>query len=161
MSRPNPAHITRIMQVMEAAFDPTYGEAWNERQITDALTMPSTQGLVVDEQGAPIAPESPLNDSAAPAGFVLTRKAADEEELLLIAVCPQFRRCGLGEKLIEQLFERARTIGVTRIFLEMRTGNPAVHLYEKVGFKPIGKRPNYYSLTNGERVDAITFGCSI
>lgn len=154
---PNPDHIARIMAVMEESFDPTYGEAWNKRQIADALAMPSTRGLVVDAKGRLIPDDSPQNGNPQSAGFVLTRKAADEEELLLIAVSPQFRRQGLGESLLHRLFERARNGGITRIFLEMRRGNPAIHLYEKVGFKPIGERPNYYRLANGERVDAITF----
>ena len=153
--------IARIMQVMEAAFDPTYGEAWNVRQITDALAMPSTRALVVDCEGQTIADDSAQSGAATPAGFVLTRKAADEEELLLIAVSPEFRRRGIGEALIQQLFKRAKNEGICRIFLEMRRGNPAIHLYEKVGFKPIGERPEYYRTTTGERIDAITFGCSI
>lgn len=146
---------------MEEAFDPSFGEAWNKRQVSDALAMPSTRGLVVDEEGHPINDDSPFESDSEPAGFVLTRKAADEEELLLIAVSPRFRRKGLGESLIHRLFARAKMDGIVHIFLEMRRGNPAIHLYEKVGFKPIGERPNYYRLANGHRVDAITFGRSI
>jgi ribosomal-protein-alanine N-acetyltransferase len=157
----SPDHIARIMAVMEEAFDPAFGEAWNRRQITDALAMPSTKVLVVDQNGDPIPDESANGSAPASAGFVMTRKAADEEELLLIGVSPQFRRQGLGESLIHRLFETAKAGGTRRIFLEMRQGNPAIHLYEKVGFKPIGQRPNYYRLANGERVDAITFGRAI
>lgn len=146
---------------MEEAFDPAYGEAWNKRQIADALAMPSTRALVVDENGHPIHDESASESAPRSVGFVLTRKAADEEELLLIAVCPEFRRQGLGERLIHKLLENAKAGGTRHVFLEMRRGNPAVHLYEKVGFKPIGERPNYYRLANGERVDAITFGRTI
>lgn len=159
--KPSPSHVARIMAVMEDAFDPAFGEAWNTRQINDALTMPSTRGLVIDPSGDHIPDDSPIDQANPAAGFVLTRKAADEEELLLIAVVPQFRRMGLGESLIHKLFEHARQSGTRHIFLEMRRGNPAVHLYEKVGFKPIGKRPDYYRLANGERVDAITFGCTL
>ncbi|MEL6487377.1 MAG: GNAT family N-acetyltransferase, partial [Pseudomonadota bacterium] len=90
-------------------------------------------------------------------GFVLSRHAADEEELLLIAVLPQYRAQGLGQALIDRLFEAAASRGVTRIFLEMRRGNPATHLYQKVGFEPIGERPNYYMMRDGTRIDAITF----
>ena len=149
------------MTIMEEAFDPAFGEAWNRRQITEALVMPNTRGLVVDGQGNPIPDESANPNSAEAAGFVLTRKAADEEELLLIAVSPRFRRKGLGKSLIHRLFERAKFDGTKHVFLEMRRGNPAIHLYEKVGFKTIGERPDYYRLSNGERVDAITFGRSI
>ncbi len=154
---PSPALIDRIMAVMEAAFDPAYGEAWNRRQVSDALTFANTHALVVDAQGAPIPEASP----ATPAGFVLTRHVLDEEELLLIAVVPEARRRGVGAALIEQLAVTARTRGTARIFLEMRRGNPAIHLYRKCGFAPIGERRNYYRMANGERIDAITFARSI
>jgi len=156
---PSAAHINRIMTVMEAAFDPAYGEAWNRRQIAEALALPSTHALVVDADGALI-PESP-GHTATPAGFVLTRHVLDEEELLLIAVVPEFRQRGIGSKLIDRLFTAARRRGITRIYLEMRRGNPAVHLYRKLGFEPIGERRHYYRTANGERIDAITFGRSI
>lgn len=148
--------VDRIMEVMEAAFDPTYGEAWNRRQISDALILPNTHALVIDEAG------SNLEDEAGEsAGFVLSRHAADEEELLLIAVTPDQRGRGLGQVLIDRLFESARSRGAMNIFLEMRRGNPAEHLYRKAGFEPIGERPNYYRMVNGSRIDAITFGRKI
>ena len=153
-----PATLDRIMAVMEAAFDPAYGEAWNRRQVADALTLSSTHALVVDAQGA-VMPDGPA--AAAPAGFVLTRHVLDEEELLLIAVVPGARRRGVGAALIEHLFSAARRRGVAKIFLEMRRGNPAVQLYHKFGFEPIGERRNYYRMANGERIDAITFARAI
>lgn len=155
---PCPRQLDRIMQVMEVAFDPAFGEAWNRRQVSDALTLASTHALVISPEGALI-PDGP--SLLRPAGFTLTRHAADEEELLLIAVAPQFRRLGLGERLIHYLSDAASKRGVTRVFLEMRRGNPAIALYQKVGFAPIGERPNYYRTPNGERIDAITFGMTI
>jgi [ribosomal protein S18]-alanine N-acetyltransferase len=153
-----PHQLDRIMTIMETAFDPAFGEAWNRRQVSDALTLSSTHALVIAAGGELIA----VGPSAlTPAGFVLTRHAADEEELLLVAIAPQFRRRGLGQRLLECFFAQARERGVTRIFLEMRRGNPAISLYEKVGFTPIGERLNYYKMANGDRVDAITFGSSI
>lgn len=154
---PAPALVAPIMEVMEAAFDPAYREAWNRRQVSDALSLPHTHALVIDEAGGIIGE----GDTRRPAGFVMTRSAADEEELLLIAIAPTFRRRGLGKILIERLIEQADARGVRRIFLEMRRGNPAIHLYRKTGFEPIGHRPNYYRLSNGDQVDAITFGRSV
>ena len=151
------ALIDAIMQVMETAFDPAYGEAWNRRQISDALILPSTHALLIDESGAIIAGSEP-NKAA---GFVLSRHAADEEELLLIAVSPSARARGLGQILINHLFNTARGRGANKIFLEMRRGNPALHLYRKVGFDPIGERPNYYKALDGTRIDAITFARSL
>ncbi|MEM7702987.1 MAG: GNAT family N-acetyltransferase [Pseudomonadota bacterium] len=150
------AAVDGIMRVMDAAFDPAYGEAWTRRQISDALLLPSTHALLVDADGA-------LTDgvSSLPKGFVLSRHAADEEELLLIAVTPDVRTRGLGKILIDRLFEAAAIRGVNWVFLEMRRGNPAIHLYRKVGFEPVGERPNYYKLLDGSRVDAITFRRSL
>jgi ribosomal-protein-alanine N-acetyltransferase len=156
---PCPDLVDRIMVVMEAAFDPAYGEAWNRRQVSDALMLPSTHALVVDAEGVPL-PDAAA-PAPAPAGFVLTRHVLDEEELLLIAVVPGARRRGVGAALIEHLLAAARARGVARIFLEMRRGNPAIHLYRKLGFEPIGERRNYYRMANGERIDAITFARSI
>jgi ribosomal-protein-alanine N-acetyltransferase len=146
-----------IMAVMEVAFDPAYGEAWTRQQVSEALQLPNTHALVVDADGMPISAGS----RASPAGFVLTRHVLDEEELLLIAVAPHARRRGVGAGLIKHLFKAAQKRDVTRIFLEMRRGNPAIHLYHRLGFEPIGERRNYYRMENGERIDAITFGRSI
>lgn len=153
----SPAIIDAIMTIMERAFDPAYGEAWNRRQVTDALSLSNTHSLVIDSGGKPFVPGA-QSDAA---GFVLTRQGADEEELLLIAVDPRWRERGLGKSLISQLFALSRARGTSRIFLEMRRGNPAEHLYRRTGFEPIGSRPNYYRMSSGERIDAITFGCSI
>ena len=158
MTLPCPHLVSHIMTVMEGAFDPAFGEAWNRRQVSDALTLPSTHALVIDTRGLPI---DPGPDANRPAGFVLTRHAADEEEILLIAVLPEHRGQGFGQELIEQLFSQSRARGVTKVFLEMRRGNPAEYLYLKSGFEPIGMRRDYYRLVDGGRVDAITFGRSI
>jgi len=154
--RSDPRIIDEIMCVMQDAFDPIYGEAWNRRQIGDALAMPNTHALVVDPDGQLVE-----NSRSEPAGFLLTRNAPGEEELLLIAVVPKHRGKGLAQLLIDRLFVTARERGAERIYLEMRRGNPATHLYEKAGFEPIGTRPNYYRTANGDRIDAITFGRSI
>ncbi len=151
------ALLDNIMSVMEAAFDPAFGEAWNRRQVADALTMPSTHALVFDEEGNLISHQAlkPVSNNAA--GFVMTKAAPGEEELLLIGVVPKFRRSGLGERMLEYLINTSSERGVERIFLEMRRGNPAIHLYSKLGFQPIGERLNYYRLADGQRADAITF----
>lgn len=146
---------------MDGAFDPVFGEAWNRRQVSDALTLPSSHSIVIDANGDEIAGEPLSPDPREPCGFVLTRHAGDEEELLLIAVLPKNRARGLGQILIDRLLKNARDRGTKRMFLEMRRGNPAIHLYQKIGFEPIGERPKYYRLSDGTQVDAITFGVTL
>lgn len=141
--------LDRIMAVMDAAFDPAFGEAWNRRQLSDALLMPNCHHALLPGPGG------------SPGGFTLSRNVLDEEELLLIAVHPAARRCGIGRMLLEQLIVAAATRGAIRLFLEMREGNPAERLYRTIGFAPIARRPNYYRDGRGGRIDAITFAKNI
>ncbi|MCB2064088.1 MAG: GNAT family N-acetyltransferase [Novosphingobium sp.] len=143
------------MAVMTAAFEPTWGEAWTRRQVEDSLLTGYCDYFLVSPEGKPVA------SGEQAAGFTLSRSVAGETELLLLAVDPQFRRRGLGALLVENLLHCARAKGESRIFLEMRRGNPAERLYRKIGFQPVGERPNYYRTTSGERIDAVTFALSI
>lgn len=147
--------VDHIMEVMEAAFDPAFGEAWNRRQVSDILLLNNCHHLLVDANG-----QTPGNEGQA-AGFTLSRQAADEEELLLIAVLPQYRRQGIATILIERLIANARMRSVTRMFLEMRDGNPAAAFYGKHGFRPVGRRPNYYNRGSISGIDAITFALDL
>lgn len=142
--------LDQIMAVMDAAFEPAWGEAWNRRQVSDSLAFPHTHYRLASA------------DASQPAaGFTLVRAAPGEEELLLIAVAPEYRGRGLGRQLLEQVLEDARDRGAERVFLEMRFNNPAVGLYQKLGFVPIGRRKDYYRLPDGSRIDAITFATEL
>lgn len=78
-------------------------------------------------------------------GYCITMTAGDDEELLTIAVKPQLMRQGLGRQLMQNLLQDARQRGANHLFLEVRESNqPAIHLYEQMGFKIIGMRKNYY-----------------
>ena len=142
--------VDRIMAVMHAAFDPAYGEAWARRQVSDALLMPNTHYILAGKAGAEPARGQPT------VGFALSRGTLDEEELLLIAVLPDYRGRGIGAALLERFIEAARARGRIRLFLEMREGNPAHSLYRRFGFEPIGRRRNYYR-NAAMPLDAITY----
>lgn len=148
--------IDQIMIVMELGFDPKWGEAWNRRQVSDALLLSNTYAILIDSEGRDV---TPLGELAA--GFLLSRHAAGEEELLLIAVKPEHRGKGLGRKLIRRFKANARARKAEQIFLEMREGNPAERLYRSEGFEAIGVRKNYYTLSDGNRLNAVTFKASI
>ncbi|HWC95202.1 MAG TPA: ribosomal protein S18-alanine N-acetyltransferase [Candidatus Sulfopaludibacter sp.] len=76
------------------------------------------------------------------AGFLATRQVAEGEgEILNLAVCPEFRRKGLGKALLTAYLEQHPGL----IFLEVRESNLAARkLYKSIGFKEIGVRPAYY-----------------
>jgi ribosomal-protein-alanine N-acetyltransferase len=96
-----------------------------------------------------------------PVGFSLFRTVADEAELLLLAVAPDHQHRGIGRLLLEQFVEQARAAGARRVHLEVRDGNPAVELYRSAGFRPAGRRPNYYRGSDGRQYDAITLAHSL
>lgn len=143
--------LDRIMAVMEAAFDPAFGEAWTRRQVSDALVMSNTHYLLAGTDG-----RAPREGEPA-AGFTLSRGAADEEELLLIAVHPDHRGRGIGGVLLERFVAAAHARGARRLFLEMREGNRAEALYRSYGFESVGRRHHYYRRGSGSPLDAITF----
>lgn len=147
--------IDRIMAVMEAAFDPAFGEAWNRRQITDALVLGTCHYRLVDAQGGTLA------DGVPAAGFFLSRFTFEEEELLLLAVDPRYRKNGIGQALLDQFARCAEARGAKRLLLEMRSGNPAESIYRRFGFVPVGVRPDYYRSGNGQRNDAVTFALEL
>lgn len=147
--------LDRIMSVMDSAFDPNWGEAWNRRQVDDALTLGNCRYFLISAAGTPV------RDDEETAGFSLSRIGYEEEELLLLAVKPEFRRLGLGRTILDALRLAASRRGAKRLLLEMRRGNPAQSLYSNFGFYSIGERKDYYRTQNGERIDALTFACDI
>ena len=71
----------------------------------------------------------------------------DEGQITNIAVHPDFRRQGLGKKIVLALLEYAKKNALVSISLEVRESNgAAISLYEKLGFVSVGIRKNFYSL---------------
>lgn len=69
----------------------------------------------------------------------------DEGEILRVAVLPEYRRQGLGEKVLGGILQKLEERGVEKVFLEVRASNePAKALYGKMGFTTIGIRKGYY-----------------
>ena len=78
-------------------------------------------------------------------GVVIGRQAAGEAEILNLAVRVSARRRGEGKALVGKMLEEFAGQGVSRVFLEVRESNAnAVGFYEKLGFRQIGVRRDYY-----------------
>ena len=122
-----PAHASALAAIHAAAFPPR--EAWGEDAISLQLALPGGFGLI-DERG----------------GMLLGRIAADEAEVLTLAVAPSVRRQGIATALLRATTERVRAHGGTAIFLEVATGNAAaLALYRREGFIEVGRRRRYYA----------------
>ena len=117
--------------------------AWTRQDLAELLASPGVAGLLLQADGAD-------------AGFALCRVAADESELLTIAVRPVYRRRGVARRLLAAIIDRAREAGARTLFLEVGADNPAARaLYEAAGFQAVGARPAYYRRSEGPAADAV------
>ncbi|MEO8927785.1 MAG: GNAT family N-acetyltransferase [Caulobacteraceae bacterium] len=136
--RIQPTDTAQLAAVHAVAFE----APWDEATLTVLLAAP---GVVALAAGV-----SPSVD-----GFILCRVAADEAEILTLAVDPLHRREGVAVALLETAMEAVRALGATSLFLEVAADNvPAAGLYAKGGFTAVGVRSGYYARAGGA-VDAL------
>jgi ribosomal-protein-alanine N-acetyltransferase len=89
-------------------------------------------------------------------GFVMSRVAADEAEILTICVEASRRGAGHGRRLLESHLEALARRGVARLFLEVDEGNAAARaLYRRFGFREVGVREGYYRKPDGGAARAL------
>jgi len=106
-----------------------FAKAWDATTLGDMLKNPGILAL------------------SAPRGFVLARVAADEAEILTLAVEPEARRRCLARALVVEAASRAHANGAAAMFLEVACANTAARaLYERLGFAPVGTRKSYYEV---------------
>ncbi len=95
-------------------------------------------------------------------GFVLSRLAADEAEILTIAVDSAHQGRGVGRALLSGNLRQAANAGAKAMFLEVAEDNaPALALYERFGFVKVGQRSGYYRRADGTRATAIVMRKSL
>jgi ribosomal-protein-alanine N-acetyltransferase len=88
-------------------------------------------------------------------GFAVSRMAADEAEILSIAIDAAYRGKGLSRMLLLTHLGYLAGRGVRTIFLEVEENNrPARRLYDRAGFAVVGRRDRYYR-QGGEQLNAL------
>ncbi len=120
---------------------------------------PWTRGMFAQTLESPVARNLVMTESGDIVGYVIFYQAGLEMHIMNIAVHPARRRQGIGLDIMKRVIEGARINSVEECFLEVRETNfPAQGLYERLGFKRIGKRRGYYTETNE---DAIVMALSL
>ena len=95
-------------------------------------------------------------------GFVLSRLAADEAEVLTIAVDSAHQGRGVGRALLSENLRQVANEGAKAMFLEVANDNaPALALYERFGFVKLGERAGYYRHADGTRATAVVMRKSL
>lgn len=131
------SHLPQVAALERICFP---ADPWSEELFRSALDSPHTAVLLAQGE----------NDSIL--GYAVLSVILDEGDLDNIAVAPEARRQGVADALLSALtgFGRAHLAFLT---LEVRASNaPAIALYEKHGFLPVGRRRNYY---DAPREDAV------
>ena len=121
-------HIDEIVEIEKAEFS----LPWSKKSFLSELE---------DENVIFLAAE----DSEKTVGFGILHYYNDEGEIYNIAVSSDYRRQGIGDKLLSELLKMAGNLGVNTVFLDVRESNlPARNLYKKYGFYDINIRKGYY-----------------
>lgn len=129
IDRATEADVDAIQTLERACF----GQAWTREQYLNELADTRlTYSLVARERELVVA-------------YASLQTFGDEAHIPSVAVRPEYRRRGLGRRLVERLLRHAVERGVAEVWLEVRSRNePAIALYEQRGFVTAGRRRNYY-----------------
>lgn len=120
---------------------------WSDDEFASLLAQDTVFGFTVLETG---------RASAGPVGFVLARLAAGEGEILTVVVARAHRRQGLGWQLMDAVLRELHAERAEALFLEVdETNMAALHLYRRLGFHEVGKRPAYYQTAGSGRSGAL------
>ena len=124
----NESHVTQVAALEQVCFS----DPCSEKSVASELTNGLSLWLVAME-------------GEALAGYVGSQSVLGESDMMNVAVDPAFRRRGIARALVTSLVEELAKAGNHSLTLEVRASNtPAIGLYEKLGFRQIGRRKNYY-----------------
>ncbi|MBV9078754.1 MAG: GNAT family N-acetyltransferase [Methylobacteriaceae bacterium] len=135
-------HADRLSEIHAAAF----ARPWSANEFEAFLSDRSVQidGLYDGRDPQPL-------------GFAVSRHAADEAEILSVALARSVRGRGHSRLLLAYHLQALAHAGIARVHLEVEEGNvPALALYRRLGFVQSGRRPGYYARPDGTRASAIS-----
>ena len=119
------------MQAAHAIEQAVFADPWSTQDFRDCL---SSDALFLVAE---------LKDAVA--GYVVALDAADEGEILNVAVTPSARRAGIGRSLVHAVISALAERGVRQIYLEVRESNAGARaMYAALGFQEVGRRRGYY-----------------
>ena len=110
----------------------TFSDPWRREMFSSSMTVGNVRFFTAEEEGTVV-------------GYLLLMEIAPEAEILNLAVDPDRRREGIGDRLMAAAIGYAQDREIETLFLEVRESNLAAQsLYRKVGFMDLGRRKRYY-----------------
>lgn len=111
----------------------SFSRGWSENEFEQLLT---DRSVVADRAAS----------GRRNVGFIVSRRAADEAEILSVAVARTWQGRGLARRLLDLHLRRLAGLRLGAVFLEVDENNaPALRLYARAGFREVARRPGYYS----------------
>jgi ribosomal-protein-alanine N-acetyltransferase len=137
--------VSEMAEPCAAIHSASFAQGWSALEFETLLSSKGTLGVAAVDRA-----------SETLRGFSLTRIAADEAEILTIAVEADFRNRGIGRALLTDNLARLAAAHVQSLFLEVEPGNsPALALYARMGFREVGRRRGYYRKPDGSTATAL------
>ena len=125
-----PAHLDQVAALEEICFPE---DPWSRRLLAEALENENTASLLA------------LSEDGHVLGYLFFTTVLDEGGVDNIAVHPEARRQGIASALLDTFHRYGREHGLVSLFLEVRASNQnAFSLYDKLGYREVGRRKNYY-----------------
>lgn len=124
-------------QLLSDLHEDSFDEGWSAQAFSEMLNTPGTQAAIA-------------SDGDEPVGFIVTRSAADEAEIITVGSRPSVQRRGVARQLLERQVALLAAQGVHHLFLEVAASNIAARkLYAVCGFTEAGRRKSYYKRSEG------------
>jgi [ribosomal protein S18]-alanine N-acetyltransferase len=135
--------VSRDAAAISALHGQSFRRGWGEQEV---------EGLLTDRQV--IAHRAMTAKKLV--GFIMSRRAVDEAEILSVAVARASQGRGLARKLLDLHLRRLAALGARTVFLEVGEHNAAaLKLYSRAGFREVSRRPNYYPDAAGKPAAAL------
>lgn len=135
------------MAHLHAAAFPS-SEAWNTKSFAELMDQKTVSAIGI---------EGDLSLAA----LILIQIVPPEAEILTLATAPTAQRQGLASSLVRAAHTVLNQRGVTDLLLDVAEDNTAaLKFYARTGFIENGRRKNYYTRADGDRVDAILMSAS-
>lgn len=126
--------LEKIKDILISDFD----DFWNFNILKEELESPNSKYIIAKTNDGEII------------GFTGIKVLVDNADIMNIVVKKSWRNQGVGNLLLNNLISICKDLNLLSLSLEVNEDNiPAIHLYEKVGFKQVGLRKNYYQDKNG------------
>jgi ribosomal-protein-alanine N-acetyltransferase len=124
----NATHVPQVAALEKLCF----ADPWSEKSVASELENDLALWLVAVDGDTVV-------------GYIGSQTVCGETDMMNVAVHPDHRRRGIAAILIEQLILELKNRGSICLTLEVRASNDgAIALYDKLGFRQVGRRPNYY-----------------